>query len=256
MRHLLRMPVHIATACMRRLLALSICLFGLLLSAQLAYAACLSSEVEPNNTDTTANAGICAGVGVAGSLSSSSDYDWYKLVVTGPGTISISLSHATNVDFDWFLYAATGSYIAYASTSNNPEVGSKAVSAAGTYFVRVKSYSGSGAYTLTVNGPIAGGSGGLPAPTFGTFSVPAKSPAMRRLRSPRQAAIAAALSAIPAAIPPSPPYPEHRHNRRGGNIHDYRHTGSGCDACVWKRHRHTDRRQQRLAMYASERCGP
>ena len=176
MRHLLGMPVHIATVWMRRLLSLSICLFGLLLSGQLAYAACLTTEVEPNNTDTTANAGICAGVGVAGSLSSSSDYDWYKLVVSGPGTISISLSHATNVDFDWFLYAATGSYIAFASTSNNPEVGSKTVTAAGTYYVRVKGYSGSGAYTLTVTGPIAGGSGGLPAPTFGTFTVPAKSP--------------------------------------------------------------------------------
>lgn len=113
---------------------------------------------------------------MAGTLSSSSDVDWYKLDVTGPGTISISLSHASNVDFDWFLYAATGSYIAYASTSNNPEVGSKAVTAAGTYYVRVKSYSGTGAYTLTVTGPISGGSTGLPVPTFGTFTVPMKNP--------------------------------------------------------------------------------
>ena len=142
-----------------------------------AAATCLSAEVEPNNSDTTANAGICSGVSVAGSLSSSSDYDWYRLDVTGPGTISISLAHGNSVDFDWFLYAATGSYIAYASTSNNPETGSKAVTAAGTYYVRVKSYSGSGSYTLNVTGPLAaggGGGGGLPAPTLGSFSIPAK----------------------------------------------------------------------------------
>ncbi len=176
MRHLLRMPTHTAAKSKRHWLALATCLCGLMLAGNLVFAACLTAEIEPNNTDTSANGGVCAGVGVVGSLSSSSDVDWYKLVVTGPGTISISLSHATNVDFDWFLYAATGSYIAYASTSNNPEVGSKAVTAAGTYYVRVKSYSGSGAYTLIVNGPIAGGGGSLPAPTFGTFTVPAKSP--------------------------------------------------------------------------------
>ncbi len=141
----------------------------------MALAACLTAEIEPNNTDTGANTGICSGVSVAGTLGSSSDYDWYKLDVTGPGTISISLSHGNSVDFDWFLYAATGSYIAYASTSANPETGSKAVSAAGTYYIRVKSYSGTGAYTLTVTGPLAGsGGGGFPAPVFGTFSVPAK----------------------------------------------------------------------------------
>ena len=87
------------------------------------HAACLTSETEPNNTDTNANAGVCSGTPISGSLSSSGDYDWYRLDVTGPGTINISLSHGSSVDFDWYLYAATGSYIAYASTTNNPETG-------------------------------------------------------------------------------------------------------------------------------------
>ena len=141
-----------------------------------AQAACLGSETEPNDTDSTASVGLCSGTPASGSLSSASDYDWYRLDVTGPGTIAISLSHGTSVDFDWYLYAATGSYIAYASTTHNPETGSKAVTAAGTYYVRVKSYSGSGAYTLTVTGPLAGsgGGGGLPAPVLGPFSVPAR----------------------------------------------------------------------------------
>lgn len=159
MRHLLRMPIHITTKRMRHWSARTICLFGLMLGGNFAFAACLTAEIEPNNTDTAANGDVCAGVGVAGSISSPTDYDWYKLAVTGPGTISISLSHAANVDFDWFLYAETGSYIASGATSSNPEVGSKAVTAAGTYYVRVKRYSGIGAYALTVNGPIAGSIG-------------------------------------------------------------------------------------------------
>jgi cyanophycinase len=138
----------------------TILLLGLLVASQLGFAACLSAEMEPNNTDTAANVGLCSGTNVTGSISSSSDYDWYKLDVTGAGTISINLSHGSGVDFDWYLYAATGSYIAYASTSNNPETGSKAVTAAGSYYVRVKNYSGTGAYTLNVSGPISGATGG------------------------------------------------------------------------------------------------
>ena len=138
-----------------------------------AWAACRSVETEPNNADSTANADVCSGISISGSIGSANDYDWYKLVVIGPGTINISLSHASNVDFDWFLYAATGSYIAYASTSSNPETGSKAVAAAGNYFVRVKRYSGTGNYTINITGPLAGSSG-LPAPIFGTFTLPPK----------------------------------------------------------------------------------
>lgn len=147
----------------------------LLLSTSLLGAACLNAELEPNNTDANANAGVCAGTPISGTISSASDYDWYRLEVNAPGTLAISLAHAGNIDLDWFLYAATGGYIAYASTTNNPETGSKAVSAAGTYYLRVKRYSGNGSYSLAINGPLAGGGSGGPAPPiFGSFSVPAR----------------------------------------------------------------------------------
>ena len=136
-----------------------------------AYAQCRTAEAEPNNTDASANAAVCSGVAIGGVMSSGSDLDWYKLTVTGAGTLSISLSHASGVDFDWFLYPATGAYIAYASTSNNPETGSKTITAAGTYYVRVKRFRGTGAYTLNITGPIAGQVISLPTPTIGAFSV-------------------------------------------------------------------------------------
>lgn len=147
----------------------------LLFSTSLLGAACLTAEQESNNTDTLANGGVCANTPISGSIGSGSDYDWYRLDVNAPGTLSISLAHANNVDFDWFLYAETGGYIAYASTTHNPETGSKTVGSTGTYFVRVKRYRGTGSYTLTINGPIGGGGGGgNPPPTFGSFNVPAR----------------------------------------------------------------------------------
>lgn len=143
---------------------------ALMLFSTLATAACRTAESEPNNSDTAANADVCSGVAISGTISSGSDYDWYKLTVTGAGTISISLAHASNADFDWFFYPATGGYTAYASTTNNPEAGNVSVTAAGTYFIRLKRYTGTGTYTLTASGPLSGS--GLPPPTFGPFTFP------------------------------------------------------------------------------------
>jgi cyanophycinase len=135
-------------------------LAGALTLGQAAGAACLSIEAEPNNSDTAANSGLCSGVAVSGSISSSTDYDWYKIDVAAPGTISISLSHASGIDLDWYLYKATGSYVAYRSTSSNPETGTYNATAAGTYYIRVKNYSGTGNYTLNATFPSAGDPGG------------------------------------------------------------------------------------------------
>ncbi len=129
--------------------SLASCLWG----SSVMAATCLTTEVEPNNTDATANVGLCSGVNVSGSLSSTSDLDWYKVLVTTPGKIDVSLSHASGVDFDWYFYGLTGAPLTYKSTSNNPETGSYNVTTAGTYFIRVKSYQGSGSYTLNVKLP-------------------------------------------------------------------------------------------------------
>ena len=121
---------------------------------QLAIAGtCLTAEVESNNSDTTANTGVCSGTTITGTIRNGSDYDWFKINVAAAGTISISLSHTSSADLDWFLYPSSGSYVAYKSTKNNPETGSYNAPAAGTYYIRVKSYSGSGSYSLNVTFP-------------------------------------------------------------------------------------------------------
>lgn len=122
-----------------------------------AQAACITNESEPNNTDTQADATLCSGTPVNGTISASSDYDWYRLEVPSSGTISVNLSHASGIDLDWYLYKATGGYVASGATSSNPETGSYNAGTTGTYYIRVKNYSGTGKYSLTVNLPGSGG---------------------------------------------------------------------------------------------------
>lgn len=134
-----------------------------------ASAACRSVETEPNNYDTSANTGLCSGAAVSGSIASYSDYDWYRIDVASAGTINISLAHDSGIDIDWYLYKSSGSYVAYRSTASNPETGSYSASAAGAYYLRVKSYSGNGRYTLTMTYPSSGtGGGGTTACTLPT----------------------------------------------------------------------------------------
>jgi cyanophycinase len=132
----------------------------LALGAQHAGAACLATEAEPNDSLKTANSGLCTGVAAAGSIGSAADEDWYKIEVAAAGPVDISLAHDSGIDLDWYLHK-NGKALAYRSTTSNPETGSYDAPAAGTYYVRVKSYSGAtGRYTLTVNYPAAGGGGG------------------------------------------------------------------------------------------------
>lgn len=131
-------------------------LLGAIVMSPLSYGACLSVETEPNNTDVQANTGLCSGTAASGTMSSASDLDWYKLEVSGPGAINVSLAHDSGIDLDWYLYKASGSYVAYRSTASNPETGSYTATAAGTYYLRVKSYTGSGRYTLNVTLPQSG----------------------------------------------------------------------------------------------------
>ena len=139
------------------------------LASPAAWGACLSTEAEPNNADTSANAGLCSGTALSGSVSSTSDYDWYKIDVAAAGAINVSLAHDSGIDLDWFLYKSSGSYVAYRSTASNPETGSYNATAAGTYYLRVKSYTGAGRYTLNVTFPAAGGGGGSGTPTACTL---------------------------------------------------------------------------------------
>lgn len=134
-------------------------LLGLSAVGPAAAQSCRTVETEPNDSQGQANAGLCSGQAVNGSIASRRDQDWYRLDLGAAGTISVSLSHDTASDFDWYLYGSSGSTVASGTSSQVPETGSYAPPAAGTYYLHVVRYRGTGAYAVTASFPAGGGGG-------------------------------------------------------------------------------------------------
>ncbi len=132
----------------------------------------ITAESEPNDASTTADGPVGTGVGVAGSISSTTDNDWYYFDVTSAGTVNVSLAIGSAADLDWFVYNSALTEVARGFTTANPEAGSYTATT-GRYYVKVNGYSGAtSAYTLTVTGglannalPAAGGFVGQPRVT-------------------------------------------------------------------------------------------
>jgi cyanophycinase len=135
-------------------------LVSALLGTSAAPAACLSVEAESNNTEQKANTGLCSGVGASGAIASAKDEDWFRIDVAGAGTVTVSLAHDNGIDLDWYVSRPGGVAVTYRSTLDNPEAGSFSAPAAGAYYIRVKSHTGLGRYTLSVNYPSAPPDGG------------------------------------------------------------------------------------------------
>jgi hypothetical protein len=115
----------------------------------------ITAESEANNTSGTADGPMGPAVAVSGSISSSSDDDWFFFDVATAGNINISLSIGGSADLDWFLYNSSLVEVARGYTVSNPETGNY-TAAAGHYYLFVDGYQGAtSAYTLTLNGGIA-----------------------------------------------------------------------------------------------------
>lgn len=137
---------------------------GAIMAASSAALACTTEESASNNSDLTPTSGLCSGVMLSGSISDRRDVDWFSFEVAEGGRVDVSLDHSGSDDFDWDLYPETGSAIASGATSQVPEIGGTSVSSAGTYFVKVSRYSGTGWYELTVDFPQSTSGGGNPDP--------------------------------------------------------------------------------------------
>ncbi|BDX07015.1 hypothetical protein MACH26_25360 [Planctobacterium marinum] len=121
--------------------------------------ACITQETESNDTESSANDGICSGVLIQADIDSRRDTDWYRFDAVTDGTVSITLDHNSRDDFDWDLYRSTGSAVASGATSSVPESGSYA-GTAGEYLLKVSRYRGTGWYDLTIDFPDDGSGGG------------------------------------------------------------------------------------------------
>jgi serine protease len=118
-----------------------------------------TNEVEPNNSRTAAQAIGTANTTINGTLSSSSDTDYYSLSLPAGHTLTATLTPNSSSDYDLYIYNSSGTLIAR-SERGTGLVDSASVANTGTgaltRYVRVVYFSGgtgstSGKYTLNVN---------------------------------------------------------------------------------------------------------
>ncbi len=116
----------------------------------------ITAESESNDTSGTADGPVGTGTAVTGSISTTTDNDYFYFDVATVGTVNVSLSIGSTADLDWFLYNASLVEVARGYTTSNPETGSYASAPVGRYYLKVNGYSGAtSSYTLTVTGGLA-----------------------------------------------------------------------------------------------------
>ncbi len=121
-----------------------------------------NTETESNNTSATANAINVFPTTLTGYISATSDIDYFKITTTAGQTVTIGLTIPSSVDYD--IYLQNSSLINVASSENGTGASESinySVTTAGTYYIKIISYSGSSTtstYSLTAS--VTGGGGG------------------------------------------------------------------------------------------------
>lgn len=109
------------------------------------------SEVESNNTIATANT-IAAASTVNGSLSTTTDTDYFKVTVPAGKTLTAALNPGSTKDYDVYIYSSTGTQLAVADGSTgvvDTATSANTTTVASIRYVRVKYYAGgAGTYSL------------------------------------------------------------------------------------------------------------
>ncbi len=107
-----------------------------------------------NNTTGTAQAITPNPAQVNGSISSSTDTDYYRVTLAAGATLTARLTPPSTADFDLFLYNSAGTQVGVSELGTG-QVDTATVrntgTAAATYFVRVTRFSSTGAYTLLLS---------------------------------------------------------------------------------------------------------
>ena len=116
------------------------------------------NEVEPNNSTGTAQT-VTRGTTINGTMASSSDTDYFRVSVPARTSFTSRLTPNASSDYDLYVYNSSGRQVG-SSVKGTGLVDSVSVnhtgSAAATYYVRVRYYSGgtgatAGTYTLSIN---------------------------------------------------------------------------------------------------------
>jgi Zn-dependent metalloprotease len=112
-------------------------------------------EVEPNNSSTAAQNISTSGTTISGTMSSSTDQDWYKCSLAAGRTLTVTLTPNASSDYDLYVYNSNVTQIG-SSTNGTGAVDTVSVTNTGTStftrYAKVIYYSGStgsaGTYTL------------------------------------------------------------------------------------------------------------
>jgi hypothetical protein len=116
------------------------------------------NETESNNTVATANAVATANTTVNGTMSASTDVDFFKVSLAAGKTITATLTPNSTSDYDLYLYDSNGTTQLASSAKGTGSVDAVSYTSATakTVYVKVKYYSGgtgatSGKYALNLN---------------------------------------------------------------------------------------------------------
>jgi serine protease len=116
------------------------------------------NEVEPNNSTGAAQV-VAKGTTISGTMGSSSDTDYFRVTVAAGTTLASTLTPNSSSDYDLYVYNSGGTQVG-SSVKGTGLVDAVTItnsgSAAATYYVRVRFYSGGtgstgGTYTLGIN---------------------------------------------------------------------------------------------------------
>ncbi|MBP0018799.1 MAG: pre-peptidase C-terminal domain-containing protein [Cyanobacteria bacterium SBLK] len=111
------------------------------------------TETENNNSSTSADGLGSNDLTVRGSISSSSDEDWFAFDIPSSRNLTISVAIANGQDLDWYLYQESdpSQPVTRGFTTNNPEKGTYNATNPGRYYLKVNGWQGAtGDYTLTL----------------------------------------------------------------------------------------------------------
>ena len=113
------------------------------------------AEVEPNNTYSQAtslslNATDIGALNEATQSLTADNYDWWKVILPADGRLYFETNSDAGLDIDLTIYDSNGSsYLSYGNTrSSTKEIAFNNNLMAGTYYVLVTRYTGTGAYTI------------------------------------------------------------------------------------------------------------
>ncbi len=105
-----------------------------------------STAFEPNETLATA-AQIVSGVTNSAAITTTTDNDYFKIVITVASNIVYNLVGPSGVDYDMTIYNSAGTSIGSGAGSTATETVTLNNQAAGTYYIRVYGYNGANSAT-------------------------------------------------------------------------------------------------------------